>query len=439
MIEPLFNLNTFQPNLTEIAARYCTWKDTIFLPFNDIDRQTVLNDDDGSLTGLLAETTPPRETLSINLDEFFRAPTVTEECSSDKHEGADQKGPPATAITSPYEYVSTAIIADCALKSVLDKCLKYDNANNCIEWDYLAECGKNPDDGGRNWSWSCTHCYGAPLFRQNWTAQDNTDCGPEMECLKDPLKRPGRISMMGQSTGQRSTLTADQGWYYIDTTVPYGQQTGIPLQDGKTTFLSGHTYYVYMVYGGPDTQMTYWMYVGAGVNDDDMHVEKEVGRYRVNVNSQVYGFCPLTGGTITPNCQNDLSKDPDFLTSVKYDPMSGWLKVSVNLQNYQTEFTGDQKNFCKPVNYCSWNGSSCGCAPGTTCKDNSVCAWGPSDVDCPSKGCFGFSFKIQPEFDMGTKPGPPAPAAFPDNTYWNVAFKAVDKTISGPECYYGKK
>ena len=55
VIEPLFNLNTFQPNLTEIAARYCTWKDTIFEPFNDIDRQTVLNDDDGSLTGLLAE------------------------------------------------------------------------------------------------------------------------------------------------------------------------------------------------------------------------------------------------------------------------------------------------------------------------------------------------------------------------------------------------
>ncbi len=438
VIEPLFKLNTFQPDLTEIADRYCTWKDNIFLPFNDIDRQTVLNDNDGSLTGLLAGTTPPRETLSINLDEFFRAPEVTEECSSDKHEGPDQKGPPATAITSPYEYVSTAIIADCALKSVLDKCLKYDNANNCIEWDYLAECGKNPDDGGRNWSWSCTHCYGAPLFRQNWTAQDNTDCGPEMECLKEPLERPGRISMMGQSTGQRSTLTANQGWYYIDTTVPYQQQTGIPLQDGKTTFLSGHTYYVYMVYGAPDTQMTYWMYVGAGVNDDDKHVEKQVGRYRVNVNSQVYGFCPLTGGMITPNCQYDLSKDPDFLTSVNYDPLSGWLKVSANLKPYQAEFTSDQKNFCKPVNYCSWNGSSCGCAPGTTCKDNSVCAWGPSDVDCPTKGCFGFSFKIQPEFDMGTKPGPPAPAAFPDDTYWKVAFKAVGKTISGPECYYGK-
>jgi len=429
VIEPLFKENSFNPNLDAIAARYCTWGNNLFEPFNDVDRQTVLNDNDGSLTGLLAGTSPPRETLSINLDNFFRAPTVTEECSSDKHDGPDQKGLPATAITSPYEYVSTAIIADCALRSVLDKCEKYDNANNCVKWDYLAECGK-ADDGGRNWGWSCTHCYGAPLFRQNWTAQDNKECDGDPLCLKDPLHRPGRITMMGQSTGQRSTLTANHGWYYIDTTVPYAQQQGIPLQDGKTTFLSGHAYYVYLIYGAPTTQMTYWMYVGAGVNDDDMHVEKQVGRYRVNVNSQVYGFNPVK---IDEN-------NPDFLTSVQYDPVSGWLKVTLNLQGYQTEFDNDQQNFCKPVNYCSWNTTtkSCGCQPGSDCKDNSVCAWGPSDVDCPSQGCFGFSFQIQPEFDRGIKPGPPTPDAFPSDSYWGVDFKAVDKSVSGPECYYGK-
>ncbi len=434
VVEPLFKENSFNANLDAIAARYCTWKADLFLPFNDIDRQTVLNDNDGSLTGLLAKTSPPRETLSINEDPFFRAPKVIPECSSDKHYGADQKGKPATAITSPYEYVSTAIIADCGLRSVVDKCLEKNGKGECIKWDYLAECGIGDEsDRIRNWSWACTHCYGAPLFRQNWTAQDNAECEADPLCKAgDPLHRPGRITMMGQSTGQRSTLTANHGWYYIDTTVPFDKQVGIPLQEGKTVFLSGHTYYVYLIYGKPDTRMEYWMYVGSGA--DEKTVEDEVGRYRVNVNSQVYGFCPLRGQR-PPGCQ-DLNADPDFLTSVKYDQVSGWLKVKLNLQAYKGEFQGDKKNFCKPVSYCKWNGSSCGCQPGSTCKDDSVCSWGPSDVDCPSKGCFGFSFKIQPEFNNNPRPGPPPPAAFPSDSYWDVNYELVDKAVSGPECHY---
>src|SRR6202011_894226 len=133
------------------SDRYCTWTDSLFRPFNDIDRQTVLNDDDGSLTGLLADSLPkPRETLSINLDTFFRAPKVVPECASDRHYSTDPKSAPATAITTPYEYVSSAIIPDCGLRSVTG--------------DNTKECGKGKD-GLRNWTWSCTHCYGVPLFR----------------------------------------------------------------------------------------------------------------------------------------------------------------------------------------------------------------------------------------------------------------------------------
>ncbi len=419
VIEPLFKLNTFNFDQAATEARYCTWKSDLFDPFNDIDRQTVLNDDDGSLTGLLADTKPaPRETLSINLDEFFRAPKVVPECSSDKHTGMDQKGKPATAITSPYEYVSSAIIADCGLRSVVDKCPDEDHCER------LAECGLNEDDHLRNWTWSCTHCYGVPLFRQNWTAQDNTDCDNDPLCKTDPLHRPGRITMMGQSTGQRSTLTANHGWYYIDTTVPPDKQKGIPFQDGRSVFLSGHTYYVYLIYGKPSTQMEYWMYVGSGA--DEKTVEDQVGRYRVNVNSQVYGFAPKPTG------------DSYFLTKVFYDKVSGWLQVKVNLSGYQSEFDGDKQNFCRPESYCSWNKDtkSCGCAAGSSCKDNSVCTWGIKDFDCPSKGCFGFSFKIQPEFDKYAKPGPPPVAAFPSDSYWNVAYKLVDEGTSGAECHY---
>ncbi len=40
--------------------------------------------------------------------------------------------------------------------------------------------------------------------------------------------------MMGQGNGQRSILTANQAWYYIDTTVPADKQIGVPLQNGRS-------------------------------------------------------------------------------------------------------------------------------------------------------------------------------------------------------------
>ena len=226
--------------------------------------------------------------------------------------------------------------------------------------------------------------------------------------------------MMGQGNGQRSILTANQAWYYIDTTVPADKQIGVPQQNGRSVFLSGHTYYVYLVYGTSSTQAEYWMYVGSGA--DEKTVLDAVGRYRVNINSGAFVFTKNTGA--------------DFLTSAQYDPMSGWLKIKVNLQAYDAEFVVERKNFCKPVSYCTWKGNSCGCAAGSDCKDDSVCSWGPHDIDCPTNGCFGFSFKIQPQFDTNPKPAPPLPAAFPSDSYWNVAYKLVDSSVSGPECHY---
>jgi hypothetical protein len=135
VVEPQFKLNTFESDVNKIKATYCTWRPDMFNVFNDVDRQTVLNDDDGSLTGLLANTRPGRETLSVNEDAFFRAPNVVPECSSNKHyPTTDQKGMPATATTSPYEYVTTAVTADCA--QLNDECL---DPPKCTKWKRLAE------------------------------------------------------------------------------------------------------------------------------------------------------------------------------------------------------------------------------------------------------------------------------------------------------------
>ena len=69
---------------------YCTWSPATFQGFTDIDRETVLNDDDGTLTGLsspiglptptpVPTPNPPQspkfDTFSVDKEDFFDAPT----------------------------------------------------------------------------------------------------------------------------------------------------------------------------------------------------------------------------------------------------------------------------------------------------------------------------------------------------------------------------
>ena len=63
VIEPLWKAGTFESDLDQIGKNYCTYDPTTpmnktFDGFTAVDRQTVLNDDDGSLTGLLGPATP---------------------------------------------------------------------------------------------------------------------------------------------------------------------------------------------------------------------------------------------------------------------------------------------------------------------------------------------------------------------------------------------
>ena len=59
VVEPLFeetkigDSNPFQQDQKAVSDRYCTYANNMFSQFNHIDRQTVLNDDDGTLTGLI--------------------------------------------------------------------------------------------------------------------------------------------------------------------------------------------------------------------------------------------------------------------------------------------------------------------------------------------------------------------------------------------------
>ena len=128
MIEPLFNPGTYDTNGDEAKVRYfnnaggASGPTGMFDSFTDIDRQTELSDDDGSLTGLLGA--PDKHNLSylpaisVNKDTFFSAPVQTVECASDTSSLMGQgsacpySGNPdlcGTANTSPYDYVTTVV------------------------------------------------------------------------------------------------------------------------------------------------------------------------------------------------------------------------------------------------------------------------------------------------------------------------------------------
>src|SRR5262249_13660347 len=86
VIDALFQPTTYKTDTTEMALSYCVpanvlgFPEDAFTGFTDLDRQTELNDDDGTLTGLTNNL--KTGTISVNPALFFGAPLLTAECLS---------------------------------------------------------------------------------------------------------------------------------------------------------------------------------------------------------------------------------------------------------------------------------------------------------------------------------------------------------------------
>jgi hypothetical protein len=413
VVEPLFlpikplDSDPFQQDQTGVDNRYCTHTSNMFsASFNNIDRQTVLNDDDGTLTGLLGcrgGTDPDcqggtkYESISINEDNYFNAPVTTPECLSDVGVIPNANPTPfATATTSPYEWLSTAIISDCGVDRKVE-C----RADTTAPTMWAHDCGNSA-------------CRGVPLYREYLTDAEYPGARPQ-------------IRMMGQDTSQRSTLSLNHGAYYIDTTQDCTAQGGCPrctkfANSGEcetyenryrpSVFLKGHTYYVYFVYATAKTHQTYDIYVGPA----------EVG------------YDPkVTAVTVDPNLPYKFGtpSNPSFIkpahNNTYYD--GKLLSIDVDLSGQTAAFTASKPKFCRPQSYCSPKGNSCVCKnPGSGCND-ADCAWGPNDIDCPINPadqngmlCFGFSFTMPGIFTA--KPLAPADELF-------VRYTANDYFLKG--------
>jgi hypothetical protein len=425
VVEPLFEPlkpgenDPFKQDQSKVDDRYCTHSSDMFsASFNNIDRQTVLNDDDGTLTGLVGKQGGEEyESISINEDSFFNAPLTTPECLSDIN--VKPKSPPdvvATARTSPYEWISTAIIADCAI----------------VQNVGIQQCFDTKDQRMK-WSIPCTNtgCRGVPLYREYLISGESK-------------ANPPQIRMMGQATAQRSTLSLNNGAYYIDTTQNCTSQGACPKciefdpdnsqkcvkYEGSpwspSVFLGGHTYYVYFLYAKSSMKQTYDIYVGPNTNDAELDVK------------------PVR---LDPNNYSIKDSDGNFASGTYANNI---LKVTVDLSGQQGAFSASKKLFCRPQSYCKANDNgSCVCQPGSDCKQDSDCAWGPTDMDCPvdpanpnGMQCFGFRFTMPARFEAPPVPMPPPQDLFVDfttNPYFqkgNVTFAQGKATDSADVCTY---
>jgi hypothetical protein len=455
--EPLFDtgLLNFDTDLKAARQEYCRYQDVMFNAFTDIDRETVLNDDDGTLTGLtspvLAPTPPKTETISVNKEAFFDAPSETPECASDLALNAkgDSKCPPNTAKTSPYQYVTTAIYPECGLKPQQKK-------------PFEACLG---DDGQQTWGRPCSEsprgssvqgCTGVPLYRQ-------LILSTEKEGL-DQVKR-----MMGQGTFQRSGLTVNNGIYYIDTTLSAKKQQDARAKN-LNVFTAGQKYDLYFVYAKQNTKQAYQMFVGKklpGCPDNPTFAADNVKFGYVDITTADYKFKEAKpSGSAN---QNKNVGDLPVGWSATYNQNScktGILTLSTDMTSLADDFdlTKDTQNndpptplgmkLCKPATMCTWTNSQCQCnlsspysslCTQTNPAGQTICSWSVKDIDCPSKGCpsFQITFPDSNHFVADDEEARPTPAVFgfanvgPSTSFnWNIEFNRENSSISGPECNY---
>ncbi|GEP61971.1 hypothetical protein RSO01_91370 [Reyranella soli] len=470
---------TYITDEAAVSKHYCNFNSAAnqtnpgtFASFTSIDRQTELNDDDGTLTGLSNTFPAPlaplsgvpnlNQTISINEDNFFGAPIETPECASNISDVKNYGGannlpdnackptlkilPPVTARTSPYDYVATVI---------------YHAVDS-------------------NWSSDCTNptCYGVPLYRQylngvdggqggssrEWTQWYASGCGADHN---QPNCRWPFIRMAGMSIGVRETLTLNNATYYLDTAVPRDMQQkeqfntvggpNVSLTNSFNVFVGGDTYNVFFVYAKQSSRQTYQIYVGKG--RDAASVAGSIKPIQVEIPGEIRPGPYETGAPFL------------FVTAKDYDPASGIVSVTVDFSDVTALAPTPDNGLCQPKNFCRKDPASGACTsalskddplaklhPAILSTSQQVCShWAVKDLDCPTKGCLGFSFTLPNDGSFSadasvTKPTPhrPRPTAFPSkgtnpdgspqgDPNWLTKFLKTTRTpdsASGGQCYY---
>jgi hypothetical protein len=219
--------------------------------------------------------------------------------------------------------------------------------------------------------------------------------------------------MGGQTTFQRSTMTANLGTYYLDTSVSLNTQntenftTETPIN--VNVFQGGQTYFMYFLYTQPNTQQTYQVYVGPGF---DPTTDLQGMRSLLNTLPMV-----STDITLSPTLPtgwtwhyNDSTACAGFSSN-----NCGILQVTTNFSALTDVQTIPANGMCLPNSFCSASGNSCGCAlkpsdplaPGQSGHPRSMQAGLQRLVGegarLPPAGVYGFAFTLPAAFTPTTR------------------------------------
>ena len=291
------------------------------------------------------------------------------------------------------------------------------------------------------WNLTCEtpDCTGIPLYREYQTGTEHA--APTPTGQSTPTTQ--FIRMAGEGVGQRSSLTINNGSYYVDTTT---LETG---PASSNPFVGGNTYDVFFIFAKQETQQTYQMYVGPNLGSN--FPANNVSAIRV-----------LIGTGNVPFNQTSSAWPQNWTRT--YDSTSGLLTVTTDMSGfsdligyYPPMAASAKTGLCQPSTFCSWNasGNSCGCSansldyPILTTDPNfwnecdSVCqTWAVKDLDCPTGGCYGFSVTFPAGFNATPSTNPlPTPNCFPEDADWtrpfdnSAGFDPADQEVGGA-CYY---
>ena len=406
IIVPLFKPGTAGVHIPWVERDYCFYPgepDKLFGgSFTDVDRQTELNDDDGTLSGLAGAN--PKQgklegTVAVNRDVFFETPVETMECLSEQ-----------TCFQSPYDYVSAVVYPDCAALGTEGR-QKYisdpdDGSSPCVFKNQKSERILDPD-----WSDMCEDrsCYGVPIYRQY---------------LKDGEKPdPAQsLRMMGAGISQRSTMIANGGSYFVDTgssTDDQGKEVNnidpVSATFNYSLFKGGQKYNFFFLYAKALTHVKFQMYVGKGFDRDKDLKMVRVGTVRDKDDGPVL-ISPLEfKPSDWPNDKN-WKKD--------YNADTGILKVTLDMSAYGEEFNIGEES-CRPKSFCRWDagrGKCCAASDSSKC-DDAVCNWSVKAAECPTGGCLGFQVQLPKSF------GPPPTPSFAPYTVTKVEEKEGERGL----------
>ncbi|MEP6510754.1 MAG: hypothetical protein ABJB02_04130 [Dokdonella sp.] len=253
------------------------------------------------------------------------------------------------------------------------------------------------------------------------------------------------MRMMGQSTGQRGSLTVNHGTYYFDTAVSKERQLKGDTPTAKAAcakrtrlnqapcvvnvFQANQTYYLFVLFAKADTQQTYRFYVGDNTNFDPASI------HMVQAVIDAVPIKPVDLGALPIGRAHWLNNDK---ASSK-----GVVEVSLALSDLAgvTDLLQTKKKAsCQPSSYCKWSGSDAGgqcVGVDGSDRSNDSCKWAGADLDCPTGGCFGFQFTLPSGFktleDFNPPPDPRPPAkcvrkidpSTQEPTPWNISLNNV--------------